>query len=74
MSSNICNIDFHSSHRILKQMIVKAGYMTSHMKPLPGPHYDQSELILKNFMAGVMGDVQMGPGPQTEVSSAYGAA
>ncbi|KAB2675808.1 hypothetical protein F9K85_12895 [Brucella tritici] len=74
MSSNIYNGDFHSNHRMMKQMIIKAGYLTSRMRPLPEPHYNESELILKNFMAGVMGDVQMGPGPQTEVSSAYGAA
>lgn len=74
MSSNIHNIDFHSNHRILKQMIVKAGYMTVHMKPLPGPHYDQSALILQNFMAEVMGDIQPNAGPLTEGTSAYGMA
>lgn len=74
MSSNIHNIDFHSSHRILKQMIVKAGYMTSHMKPLPGPHYDQSALILRNFMAEVMGDIQPHAGPLTEGTPGYGMA
>jgi len=74
MSSNIYNGDFHSNHRILKQMIIKAGYLTSRMKPLPGPHYNESAIILKNFMAGVMGDIQTDPGPQTEMSSAYGTA
>ncbi|KAB2680592.1 hypothetical protein F9K78_15680 [Brucella pseudintermedia] len=74
MSSNIYNGDFHSNHRILKQMIAKAGYVTSRMRPLPGPHYNDSALILKRFMDGVMGDIQTGPGPQTEVSSAYGTA
>lgn len=74
MSSPIYNVDFHSNHRILKQMIVKAGYMTSHMKPLPGPHYDQSTLILRNFMAEVMGDIQPDAGPLNEGTSAYGMA
>ncbi len=74
MSSPIYNVDFHSNHRILKQMIVNAGYMTSHMKPLPGPHYDQSALILRNFMAEVMGDIQPDAGPLNEGTSAYGMA
>jgi len=74
MSSNIYNGDFHSNHRILKQMIIKAGYLTSRMKPLPGPHYNESALVLKSFMAGVMGDIQTDPDSQTEVSSAYGTA
>ena len=39
MSSNIHNGDFHSNHRILKQMIIKAGYLTSRMKPLPAVSY-----------------------------------
>lgn len=59
---------------MLKQMIIKAGYLTSRMKPLPGPNYNESAIILKNFMAGVMGDIQTGSGPHSDVSSAYGAA
>ncbi len=74
MSSIIYKSDFHSNHRMLKQMIIKAGYLTSRMKPLPGPNYNESAIILKNFMAGVMGDIHTGSGPQTEVSSAYGTA
>ncbi len=61
MSSKLYNGDFHSNHRILKQMIIKAGYLTSGMKPLPGPNYNESAIILKNFMAGVMGDIQTDP-------------
>ncbi|MBB4095284.1 hypothetical protein HGG72_16850 [Ochrobactrum pecoris] len=71
MSSNIYNVDFHTNHRILKQMMTKAGYLTSKMKPLPGPYYNQSALILRNFMAGAMGDVQTDADPQTEGTSAY---
>ncbi len=74
MSSNIYNGDFHSNHRILNQMIIKAGYLTSRMRPLPGPHYKESALILRSFMHGVLDDIQTDPGPQTEVSSAYGTA
>ncbi|MDH7786301.1 hypothetical protein QBD01_002322 [Ochrobactrum sp. 19YEA23] len=74
MSSNNHTIDFHSNHRILKQMIMKAGYLTSRMKPLPGPHYNESVLILNSFMAGVMGDIQSNAGPHTDGSSSYGTA
>ncbi|NNU59699.1 hypothetical protein [Ochrobactrum soli] len=74
MSSNIHNIDFHSNHRILKQMIIKAGYLTARMKPLPGPHYNDSVLILNSFMAGVMGDIQANAGPHTDDSFSYGTA
>ncbi|MBA8840921.1 hypothetical protein [Ochrobactrum sp. RH2CCR150] len=74
MSSNICNVDFHSNHRILKQMITKAGYLTSRMKPLPGPHYNESVVVLRNFMAGVLGDMETNAGPQSDGSSAYGTA
>jgi len=74
MSSNIHTIDFHSNHRILKQMIMKAGYLTSRMKPLPGPHYNESVLILNSFMAGGMGDIQSNAGPHTDGSSSYGTA
>lgn len=70
MSSNIYDVDFHSNHHMLKQMIIKAGYLTSRMKPLPGPHYNESALILRNFMAGVIGDIQTDAGSQTEGSSA----
>ncbi|WP_265975421.1 hypothetical protein [Brucella intermedia] len=74
MSSNIHNIDFHSTHRILKQMIMKAGYLTSRMKPLPGPHYNESVLILNSFMAGVMGDIQSNAAPDPDSSYSYGSA
>ncbi|MEJ5021186.1 hypothetical protein WH297_15810 [Ochrobactrum vermis] len=71
MSSSIYSVDFHTNHRILKQMIIKAGYLTSKMKPLPDPYYNQSALILQNFMAGVIGDIQTDVGLQIEGTSAY---
>lgn len=55
MSAMICNADFNpASNRILNQMLHKAGYVTSRMKPLVGPLAEQSRSVLLRFMAGVL--------------------
>ncbi|QWK81507.1 hypothetical protein [Ochrobactrum sp. BTU1] len=56
MSSNVSLVEFQISNRILNKMMLKAGYVTSKMRPLPGPLFHQSSLILANFMSGVMRD------------------
>lgn len=74
MSSNIHLVDFHSSNRILNQMMAKAGYVTLRMKPLSGPLFHQSKLVLQNFMTGVMRDHRVDIAPLPEATSAYGTA
>lgn len=55
MSAMICNADFDpASNRILNQMLRRAGYVTSRMKPLVGPLAEQSRSVLLRFMAGVL--------------------
>jgi hypothetical protein len=72
MSSNIQFVNFHINNRILNQMMAKAGYVTLRMKPLSGPLFQQSKIILENFMGGVMRDQRVDIAPLPEATSAYG--
>ncbi len=72
MSSNIQFVNFHINNRILNQMMAKAGYVTLRMKPLSGPLFQQSKIILENFMGGVMRDQRVDIAPLPEAPSAYG--
>jgi hypothetical protein len=53
-------------------MMAKAGYVTLRMKPLSGPLFQQSKIILENFMGGVMRDQRVDIAPLPEATSAYG--
>ncbi|OYR15077.1 hypothetical protein [Brucella thiophenivorans] len=72
MPSNIRLVDFHISNRILKQMMSKAGYVTPRMKPLSGPLFHQSQVVLQNFMSGVMRDYRVETAPLPHSTAAYG--
>ncbi|QWK81056.1 MULTISPECIES: hypothetical protein [Brucella/Ochrobactrum group] len=72
MSSSIHLVNFHISNRILNQMMAKAGYVTARMKPLPGPLFHQSNLVLHHFMSGVMRDHRVESAPFPEATAAYG--
>jgi len=74
MPSNIYSVDFHSSNRMLNQMMARAGYVTLRMKPLSGPLFCQSKLVLEKFMTGVMRDHRVDIAPTPDATSAYGTA
>jgi len=74
MSSTVHRVDFHISNRILNQMMARAGYVTSRLKPLSGPLSHQSHLVLQNFMTGVMRDHRAEIAPFPEPSLAFGTA
>ncbi len=71
MPSNIQFVNFHINNRILNQMMAKAGYVTLRIKPLSGPLFKQSKIILENFMGGVMRDQRVDIAPLPEATSAY---
>ncbi|KAA9367124.1 MULTISPECIES: hypothetical protein [Ochrobactrum] len=73
MSSTTHRIDLHSSNRILNQMMARAGYITSRLKPLPGPLSHPSKLVLQNFMTGLMRDHRADIAPFPEPTQALGA-
>jgi hypothetical protein len=54
MTSAIHRTDVHDSNVILKKMMARAHYVTSDMRPLPGPLFQTSVHILENFLSGVM--------------------
>ncbi|MCX2697564.1 MULTISPECIES: hypothetical protein [Ochrobactrum] len=72
MPSNIHHVDFHMSNRILRQMMSKASYVTFKMKPLSGPLFQQSQLVLQNFMSGVIPNHGMNVAPLPNNTAAYG--
>lgn len=72
MSSNVHLVDFHINNRILNKMMLKAGYVTSKMKPLPGPLFRQSSLVLRNFMSGVIRNHQIASAPFPDDAFGYG--
>jgi len=72
MSSNIHIVDFHVSNRILNKMMLKAGYVTSKLKPLPGPLFNQSSLVLGNFMSGVIRNERIASAPFPDDTFRYG--
>jgi len=68
MSSRVHAIDFNPAiNLILNQMLHKAEYVTSRMKPLSGPLSRQSHAVLHRFLSGVIcpadADLPSGPEP-----------
>ncbi len=74
MSSNIYLGDFHTSNRVLKLMMAKAGYVTSRMRPLSGPLEQQSVLVLRKFMSGVMHDQTLPVPPFPFATASFGTS
>ncbi len=72
MSSTLHPVDFHCSNRILNQMMARAGYVTARLKPLSGPLYQQSTVVLQNFMTGLMRDHRADIAPFPEPRLAFG--
>jgi len=70
MSSTTHLAGCHGNNRILNQMMARAGYVTSRLKPLPEPLSEQSKLVLQNFMTGLMrdhrADIAAFPAPRLE--------
>ncbi|MDR6759715.1 hypothetical protein J2Y48_005033 [Mycoplana sp. BE70] len=57
MSSNVHHVDFRTSDiRIMREMLVKAGYVTARLVPLTGPLQHASKSVLRRFMTGTMQD------------------
>lgn len=57
MSSNLCSADFRSSEaRTLREMLKRAGYVTSRMGPLDGPEYGTSHALLVRFRSGILSE------------------
>lgn len=55
MSSNVEYVDFCASDtRILQELLKKAEYVTSRLKPLTGPLFHPSQAVLRRFMAVTM--------------------
>jgi len=65
MSSAIHCTNGHNSTAILKQMMARADYVTTNMRPLPGPLFHKSVHILQNFLSGVMHEHRPDPAPVT---------
>ncbi|NVP54841.1 hypothetical protein [Mycoplana rhizolycopersici] len=55
MSSNVQHVDFRMSDiRILQIMLKQAHYLTQNLRPLEGPHFLRSQMILGRFLTTIL--------------------
>ena len=59
MSSNANQVDFRSSDtQMLREILKKAGYVTSRMEPLVGPRCEASQSLLLRFKTGILSELR----------------
>ncbi len=55
MSSNVQHVDFRMSDiRILQKMLKQADYLTENLRPLKGPLFPRSKMILRRFLTTIL--------------------